>query len=454
MASIDIEQIDEQFVFTPKLKKGIFTIFGIGTVLMIIGIVLLVASGDGHDHAAIGANADVVAQTSENAVQAEGGEHHAISWTTRIWTNLWINNVFFTGLALIGIFWVAIQYVANAGWSVVVNRIPLQFAKFLPISFGLMLVVFIIANHDIFHWTHTYLYDANGAEFDEIIDGKKGFFFNPFIGDNEIPSSIPIFYYLRMVFFFVGWILISNFIRKESLAEDINGGLRHYRRVVRLSGAFIVFFAVSSSISAWDWVMSIDTHWFSTMFGWYTFASWFAAGLAAITLMVVFLKESGYLKVVNENHLHDLGKFVFAFSIFWTYIWFSQFLLIYYANIPEETVYFLERLQSPFYGKFIIINLIFNFFFPFLALMTRDSKRKMAILKIVCVVVLLGHWLDFYLMITPAVLRDSGSLGFLEIGLVMMYLAAFLFVVFNNLSKVKLIAPNHPMLQESLHHNT
>merc|ERR1711991_775488 len=122
--------------------------------------------------------------------------------------------------------------------------------------------------------------------------------------------------------------------------------------------------------------MSIDTHWFSTMFGWYVFASWWVTGLALITYMLILLRDNGYMKFVNNSVLHDLGKFVFAFSIFWTYIWFSQFLLIYYANIPEETIYFRERLTSDYYSKIFFFNIVINFFFPFLALMTRDAKRK------------------------------------------------------------------------------
>jgi hypothetical protein len=189
------------------------------------------------------------------------------------------------------------------------------------------------------------------------------------------------------------------------------------------------------------------------MFGWYVFASWFVSGLAAITLVVVFLKEAGYLKVVNANHIHDLGKFVFAFSIFWTYIWFSQFLLIYYANIPEETFYFVERWKSDHYAPYFFINLILNFFFPFLMLMTRDAKRHIIFLKIVCFAVLFGHWIDFYLMVTPGTLKDNGGFGFLEIGLIMIYGSAFLFVVLSSLAKHPLIAKNHPMLEESLHHH-
>ena len=221
----------------------------------------------------------------------------------------------------------------------------------------------------------------------------------------------------------------------------------------KLSATFLVFFAVSSSVAAWDWVMSIDTHWFSTMFGWYVFASWWVAGLALITYIVVLLRDNGYLSFVNTSVLHDLGKFVFAFSIFWTYIWFSQFLLIYYANIPEETIYFVERLASDKYAPVFFVNILINFCFPFLVLMTRAAKRHERFLKIVCPIVIFGHWMDFYLMITPGTLKDNGWFGLLEIGMLMVFASLFVFVALSNLAKAPLVAKNHPMLEESVHHN-
>lgn len=189
------------------------------------------------------------------------------------------------------------------------------------------------------------------------------------------------------------------------------------------------------------------------MFGWYMFASWWVTGLAFITLIVVNLKDAGYLKMVNSNHLHDLGKFVFAFSIFWTYIWFGQFLLIYYANIPEETVYFITRMKTAPYNWIFFLNLLLNFVLPFLLLMTRDAKRQMSMLKVVTPIVILGHWFDFYNMITPGVMKGEGGFGFLELGLLMIFLAAFLYIVLNALSKVQLVAKNHPFMPESLNHH-
>jgi hypothetical protein len=151
--------------------------------------------------------------------------------------------------------------------------------------------------------------------------------------------------------------------------------------------------------------------------------------------------------------MHDLGKFVFAFSIFWTYIWFSQFLLIYYANIPEETVYFIERMKTSPYSWIFYTNLILNFVLPFLLFMTRDAKRQISMLKFVCPIVVVGHWFDFYNMVTPGVMQENGSLGFLEIGMGLIFFAVFFFVVLTSLSKMPLIGKNHPMLEESLNHH-
>ena len=446
---------EEKFEFSSKAKRSLLITFVVGIVLFAIGALMEMNSasnhGEGHgdSHAmvvAVSADAqhgDAHAESESHeaaAHSAEEGAHHEYSWVQKVYANLWINNMYFMGIAIIGLFFFAIQYVARAGWSTQFIRIMLSFGHWIPIGGVLILLVFLLAKHDLFHWTHHYLYDVSSPDYDAIIDGKKSFLNEPF-------------YLARMIISVGVWYLCFFLLKRNTLKEDIDGGTDIYKKNVTTSTLFIIFFAVSSSIMAWDWIMSIDTHWFSTMFGWYVFASWFVTGLAAITLLAVLLKERGYLNAVNENHFHDLGKFIFGFSVFWTYIWFSQFLLIYYANIPEETVYFWERLNSDHYSKFFFINLFLNFFFPFLLFMTRDAKRKFIMLKLVSVIVLIGHWSDFYLMITPGTLKEHGGLGFLEIGMAMVYLAAFLFVVLNGLSKMPLIAKNHPMLEESLHHN-
>lgn len=446
---------EEKYEFKPEAKKKIAILGAVGIVLFILGVFLAMNSGAGHEgeHASVQAMSKLVAST-EQAASAEGqvaavaeGHHGSPAWLKRVYASLWQNNIYFAGLGIIGLFFVAIQYAAQAGWSVPVNRIALAIGQWIPISGILMLVLWFVVKADVFHWTHPDLY-VEGPNFDEVIKGKGGYFFWPLQS-----GGFPLFFIVRMVVFFGLWYLFYIWIKKEMLAEDINGGTAHWTKARSLSAIFLVIFAVSSSIAAWDWVMSIDTHWYSTMMGWYVFASWFVSGLAAITLVVVFLKEAGYLKVVNANHLHNLGLFVFAFSIFWTYIWFSQFLLIYYANIPEEAVYFVNQMNNSPYSWVFYASLIMNFVFPFLLFMTRDSKRHLVMLKVVCIIVVLGHWLDFFNMVTPGVVQKDGGLGFLEIGVTMVFLAAFLFVTLNALSKAPLVAKNHPMMGEALNHH-
>lgn len=444
--------IDEKFIFTSAAKRKVLTLIGVGVVLLLIGIWFLSAIGHGGHEAHGSGHGPEMAQADTHGHGAEAGhsaadaghEEHGIGWGLRIIKNLWHNSVFFTGISLIGVFFLAFNYVAWAGWGAALKRVPEAFGYFLPIAAVLVIGIFAFFNHDLFHWTHDYLYDSNDPRYDAIIDGKKGYLNMPF-------------FWIRLIAYFALWIGFWWVLRKKSLQEDIEGGLKHYDSSIIWSAAFLVVFGITSSTSAWDWVLSVDTHFFSTMFGWYVFASWFVTGLAAITLFVVFLKDAGYLKVVNESHLHDLGKYVFAFSIFWTYVWFAQFLLIYYANIPEESFYFVERLQNDPYTPIFFINLIINFVFPFLILMTREAKRQSMILKIVCFAVIIGHWLDFYLMLTPGLLKEQGGLDFttllVELGMGLIFTGVFIFAVLTGLAKANLVPKNHPLLEESTHHH-
>jgi hypothetical protein len=420
--------VEEKFEFSARAKKNLFITIAVGVVLAALGVVLI--NTGGHEEAA-------------------GAGEHGFSWTKRLFVNIWINNIFFTGLAVTGVFFFAIQYAAQAGWSAGLKRIPLVFGNWLPIAAVLMIGSFLAFGGDIFHWMHHSLYDTSSSDFDAIIDGKKGYFFWP-ISDHP---SIPVFFLGRMILFFGIWYWLFVQLRKFAFNEDLEGGTESWYKMRKLSVIFLIIFGVTSSIASWDWVMSIDTHWFSTMFGWYIFSSWWVTTLALTTLIVVMLKEKGMLSVVNENHIHDLGKFVFAFSIFWAYIWFSQFMLIYYANIPEETIYFIERWGNDQYGMVFWVNLFLNFFFPFLLLMPRDSKRHYSILKVVMLIVIFGHWIDFYLMIVPGTLKENGAFGLLELGMMTVFAGAFLYVVLNSMSKAPLYAKNDPMLEESLHHH-
>ena len=199
--------------------------------------------------------------------------------------------------------------------------------------------------------------------------------------------------------------------------------------------------------------MSIDAHWYSTMYSWYTFASTFVAGLALITLYVVFLKNNNYLELVNEEHLHDLGKFIFAFSIFWTYLWFSQFMLIWYANIPEETTYFKPRAQGIYSGVFWLMFMI-NFLAPLLILMRRGAKRNYTTMTFICILILFGHWLDFFQMVFPGPSPDHVPTMLWDLGVALGFVGLIMFVTGRSLARVPLIAKNHPFIKESVIHHT
>jgi len=429
MASVHaIPSVEEEFIFTAGAKTKLLIGGGIGLAMVLIGA-FLSANGSGHEVAA-------------GAADHAGAAAHGGGWMARIWANIWVNAVYFTGISVIGMFFMSYNYLAQAGWSVVFKRIPEAMPAFLPVAFVIMLIAFLLGGHDIFHWTHKELFDPGNKLYDPIIAGKQGFLNTPF-------------FLIRMVLYFVGWYFLWRVLRNLSLEEDRIGGTENYHKSIRYGTAFLVFFGVTSSTAAWDFVMSIDTHWFSTMFGWYTLASWHVSGLAVITLMVVTLREMGYLRAVNNSHLRDLGKFVFAFSIFWTYVWFSQFLLIYYANIPEEAVYYRERFSGygGIYRAPFFISLFLNFFFPFLVLMTRDSKMTHSILKVACWSVLIGHYFDFYTNIMPGTVGADGGFGPVEFGFILIFVCAFIWVVSSQLTKANLIPRNHPLLEESLHHD-
>jgi hypothetical protein len=446
---------DEKYEFKGATKTKLVGLAFVGVVLFALGVFMAMRSGHEEHEPAVKASAEVaktLVATNEPAAASEAhaeGEHHETApWIKRIFASLWMNNVFFTGIGIIGLFFIAIQYAAQAGWSTPIRRIPLAIGHWIPYAGILMLVSWFIVKHDVFHWTHADLYRPVAEGGDKIIQGKSGLWYWPMAS-----GTFPMFYIARMVIFFGLWYLFFVWIRKEILTQDEDGSTEHWYNARKFSAIFLVIFAVSSSMAAWDWVMSIDPHWYSTMNGWYVFASWWVTGLAAITLIVINLKDAGYLKMVNSNHLHDLGKFCFAFSIFWTYIWFSQFLLIYYANIPEETIYFVERLKNPPYSWIFYANLFLNFVFPFLLLMTRDAKRQSSMLKVVCPIIIVGHWFDFYNMVTPGVMQDQGGVGFLEIGMTLIFAAGFLFVVLSSLAKAPLVAKHDPLMEESLHHH-
>ncbi|TCD12528.1 quinol:cytochrome C oxidoreductase [Pedobacter frigidisoli] len=359
----------------------------------------------------------------------------------RTFANLLLMGYYFACVCMSGTFFLAVQYVAQAGWSASILRVPQAMAKTLPIA-AVILVIIISAGlytHNLYHhWHADGLTDVNSPNYDALIAGKSVFL------------NVPFFLGRQVVFLGVYSIFSILFV-KYSYNEDLAGGLNSYRKSFKNACIFLVIYGFTTPIFAFDTVMSLEAHWFSTMFGWYNFAAMWVSSLATIAIIIILLRRAGYMQWVNNSHLHNLGQFIFGFSIFWTYVWFAQFLLIYYANMPEETVYFYKRFE--YYKFWFFLNLAMNFLAPVLLLMDRDNKRTDAKLLFVAIVVLLGHWVDYYQMIMPGAVEEGhNGFGIVEIGTALGFVGLFTFTVLSNLSKKPLIAKNHPLLQESLHH--
>jgi hypothetical protein len=359
----------------------------------------------------------------------------------RTFANLLLMAYYFTCVCATGLFFIALQYVAQAGWATGLIRIPQAMSRVLPIASLILIVVCAagLMTHNLYHhWNAEGLTDPNSQSYDKLIAGKAGYL------------NVP-FFLTRLVLFLGAYSFFAWLFAKYSEREESEGGLIFYDKSFKWSTIFLIIFGFTTPLWAFDTIMSLEAHWFSTMFGWYNFAAMWVSGLCVITLIVILMKKAGYLSWVNENHLHDLGKFIFAFSIFWTYIWFSQFLLIYYANIPEETVYFYKRWE-PEYLPWFWLNIIINFLAPLLVLMARDSKRQMNRLMYVCIILLCGHWLDYYMMIMPGTVESHRGFGIIEIGIAIGFVGLFAFFTLNQISKRSLVAKNHPFLEESINH--
>jgi len=360
------------------------------------------------------------------------------------WPALLFNTYFYLGISVFAVFFVAMQYVSEAGWSIVLKRVPEAIMGALPVFSAIMLLIMVASimhfNH-IYHWLHEGIMTIGHEEYDYIIAGKE-------------PYLNATFFIIRTIIYLLGWNYFAKKLRSLSLLEDREGGTAIHFKSVSTSAWFMVFFAVTSAMASWDWIMSIDAHWFSTLFGWYVFAEWAAIGFTTILLFTLYLQRQGYLKDVNESHIHDLGKWIFAFSLVWTYMWFSQFMLIWYANIPEEVAYFTARLEVENYKFLFWFSMIINFVLPVILLMSRDAKRHNSRLIFVSIIILIGHWLNSYLLVAPGTLNTHGHIGFTEIGIGLGFAGLLIHLTFKTLAKEQMEAKNHPMLDESKHLHT
>ncbi|HKB45076.1 MAG TPA: hypothetical protein VKC90_11825 [Chitinophagaceae bacterium] len=364
----------------------------------------------------------------------------------RFWGSLLQNSVYFLLLTNAAMFFICATTLAWGGWQMSFRRVTEAISTAVPVIGTICGVILLLIcfgnNHELYHWT-----DSSLVKTDSALQWKSGFLNKGFFTGWTI-------------FTIAAWSLIGWKMRKLSRSLDdkplasIEEGKKYMWNNTVWAAIFIVVFALTimSSIP-WLWLMSIDAHWYSTMYSWYTFASTFVAGIALITLFIVFLKNNNYLEFTNEEHLHDLGKFMFAFSIFWTYLWFSQFMLIWYANIPEETTYFKPRAQGIYSGVFWLMFMI-NFLAPILILMSRGAKRNYTTITFMSLLIIFGHWLDFFQMVFPGPSPDHVPLMLYDFGIGLGFVGLIMFVTGRALSRAPMLAKNHPLLKESIIHHT
>ena len=372
-----------------------------------------------------------------------GDIHHK----TRFWATLLQNSAFFLLVVNASMFFVCATTLAFGGWQMAFRRVPEAISAAVPVLGVITLIILLgiaFGGHDmthIYHWTN-----KEAVNNDPILKGKE-----PFLN--------LTFFTIWTVLTIGLWSVLGWKMRRISREIDDRGlsieeGKRYIWKNTVWAAIFIVWFALTvMSVTPWLWLMSIDAHWYSTMYSWYTFASTWVSGIAMIIIFVVYLKNNGYLEYSNREHIHDLGVLMFAFSIFWAYLWFSQFMLIWYANIPEETVYFRNRTSGVYSGIFWF-SFIINFLAPLLILMRRGSKRNYGTVTIMSVVIIFGHWLDFHQMVFASVAPDHVVLNLFDFGIAAGFIGIIMLVAGRVLSKYPLVAKNHPFTKESIIHHT
>ncbi|MDB5227687.1 MAG: quinol:cytochrome c oxidoreductase quinone-binding subunit 2 [Bacteroidota bacterium] len=348
-------------------------------------------------------------------------------------------SIFYFGfyIALAAMFFLAATTVAWGGWQVQIQKIFLALAAPIVMFLGLLLVMFIFFRHDLFLWTHDELYKAGSETYDKVLVIKHDFL------------NMRVFWTFYVI---IAGICVSlvGYWWKTLNAIDINPTRQLFSKTRVIGAITIVTTAfIINTFATWLWSMSIQPHWYSTMFTWNTMAGAVEAVLSIILLFIYFLKQKGYLPGVNENHEHDVAKLMFAISIFWTYTWFAQYMLIWYANLPEETEYFRLRRNMDNYGFLFHLAFICNFVLPFLILLTRGAKRTKWISLLSAWIIIFGQSAWFFLMNCPELL-PKGGFGLISIGLLFIVGSIFIFVTLKLLEKVKdLASTTHPYVKES-----
>lgn len=339
--------------------------------------------------------------------------------------------MFLTSIGLGALFLIAIEYLAGAVWSVPFRRIT----EFLGVILFILPVIAIpvyLNMHDMFHWTH-----QEAVANDEILKGKSGYL-------NEQ------FFVIRVLAAYVIWIFFYLMLTKHSKMQDTTGDQKLTTTNIKLSAIFMPFFAITITIYAVDWIMSLEPHWFSTIFGVYYFSGTVLAGIAIVTFLAVYLNEKGLLvKGITTDHYYSLGALMFAFINFWAYIAFSQFLLIYYANLPEETFWYLARWEGNWMYVSIFL-IIVHFVVPYFALVSQPSKTNPKRLKFMSIWILMAHIVDLYWLIMPTFSPEGAPVGWMEIGFPMLTFGIIVILFGMKAKKENLVAIGDPKLKRGL----
>lgn len=350
----------------------------------------------------------------------------------RLWTSLLLNNFFFLSISLGALFFISVQYVTESGWPVMFQRVPSAMTAYIPVAFVVMLALYP-GLQEIYEWA-----EPGITEKDELIAFKS-----PYL-------NIP-FFYLRMVILFAVWIMLAVTMRRLSLREDVEGGIKWFNKTKHYSMVFIFVFAITFTVAAFDWIMSVDSHWFSTIFGIRAIIASLYYSVAAIVLTVLCLNRAGYFKQMNKYHLNDYARYLFRLSIVWGYLWFMQYLIIWYANIPETTFYYVYRVSEP-WTAFFYAELIINWTIPFVVLMSDEVARKKPVIVPLSILLLAGFYISLYLQIKPGSTGEI-NIGFTEIGSFAGFAGIFMLLFIRTLSKASLIPVNHPYIKESTEHH-
>jgi len=339
--------------------------------------------------------------------------------------------LFFLSLALGGLFFVLVQHASRSGWSVVVRRIAEDVMGTLPIFIVLFIPV-AVGVHSLFHWSH-----ADAVQSDALLRGKA-------------PYLNTTFFYIRAAVFLATWSGLAWWYRRLSVRQDESGDPQLTRRLQVASGPAIVAYGVTQTFASFDWAMSLDPHWYSTMYGVYFFAGSAVGIYALLGLLVAALDRSGLLgDAVTTEHFHDIGKMIFAFVCFWAYIAFSQYLLQWYANIPEETVWYLERWKGAWKQASVLLA-VGHFPIPFFFLLPRTIKRSTRAVVLAAVWVLVMHYLDLYWLVMPSLHPHWAHLSPLDLTTFVGVGGVFLAALGWLLRRGALVPIRDPRLAESL----